>query len=66
MESNPMEDETMLFRLKSRATLFRVVRYYKASGFIPAVYGETLDGKYCTCARVEDIDLVPDTELEAA
>lgn len=56
----------MLFRLKSRTTIFRIVRYYKAAGFIPAVYGETLDGKFCTCARVEDIDLVADVDLETA
>jgi len=43
------------FRLISRPNVFRVVRTYKAAGFIPSVYGVTLDGKFQTCARVEDV-----------
>ena len=43
------------FRLISQTTVFMVRRVYLAAGFIPSVYGETLDGKYATCARIADI-----------
>lgn len=48
------------FRLLGQTTRFMVVRVYLAAGFIPSVYGETLDGKYGTCARVADIILERD------
>lgn len=43
------------FRLIGRNTRFMVRRVYLAAGFIPSVYGETLDGKLGTCARIADI-----------
>lgn len=43
------------FRLIGNETVFKLVRKYKAAGFIPAVYGQTLDGQRQTCARVADI-----------
>lgn len=44
--------------------IFRVVRAYKAAGSIPSYYGISLDGKWQTCARVADVDIVPDVILE--
>jgi hypothetical protein len=43
-----------LFRLIGRTTTFRVVRTYKAAGYIPAVEGHSLDGKTRTFPRVVD------------
>lgn len=43
------------FRLISRPNVFRVVREYKAAGFIPSVVGVTLDGKFQTVARAADV-----------
>lgn len=55
----------MLFTLIGRPTMvFRVVKQYKAAGFIPSVIGVTLDGKYQTAARIEDVNIVADTKLE--
>ena len=55
----------MQFTLNSRpqGPVFRVVRQYRAAGFIPSVYGVSLDGKFQTCARIEDVDLVADVIL---
>ena len=47
------------FVLIGRPTLiFKVVKFYLAAGFIPAVKGITLDGKHETCARVDDVNAV--------
>lgn len=43
------------FRLIGQATVFRAVYECLAAGFIPAVYGETLDGKFKTQPRIADI-----------
>lgn len=53
----------MLFKLIGRETVFRVVKRYDAAGFIPAVIGVTLDGKFQTAARIEDVEIVPDVHL---
>jgi hypothetical protein len=50
---------TETFRLIGRANVFRLVRRYKAAGFIPAVYGVTLDGKLQTWAREADVVFLP-------
>ena len=55
----------MLFKLMSTTgPTFRAIRLYKAAGFIPAVYGQTLDGKLQTSARIVDIDIIPDVVLK--
>lgn len=43
------------FRLIGRTTVFRAVKFFKAAGFIPAVQGVTLDGKFQTFPRVADV-----------
>lgn len=43
------------FRLIGQTTKFKVVRFYKAAGFIPSVVGVTEDGKFMTCARIADV-----------
>ena len=43
-----------LFRLIGRTTTFRVVRVYKAAGYIPTVEGHSLDGNTRTFPRVVD------------
>lgn len=43
------------FRLISRTTEFVVENEFLAAGFIPAVRGVTLDGKFQTCPRIADI-----------
>ena len=55
----------MLFKLIGMTgPVFRSVKLYKAAGFIPAVYGQTIDGKLQTSARIVDIEIVPDVTLE--
>ena len=55
----------MLFKLIDHTgPVFRAVKFYKAAGFIPSVTGHTLDGKLQTTARMEDIDIIPDTTLD--
>lgn len=51
----PRTELPRTFRLIGHATVFRLVREYKAAGYIPSVYGHTLDGKMQTYARVADI-----------
>jgi hypothetical protein len=50
------------FRLIGQTTVFRIVRQYLAAGYIPSVYGHTLDGKHQTCARLADIVFVTTRE----
>lgn len=45
------------FRLIGSTTVFTVVRFYLAAGFIPSVVGMTPDGRYQTHART--VDVVP-------
>ena len=47
--------EFAYFRLIGRTTRLRVVRKYSAAGFLPAVVGHTIDGKFQTAARIADI-----------
>ena len=55
----------MRFRLIGRvAPIFRATRVYYAAGFIPTVVGISEDGLLTTTARIADIDLVPDIEIE--
>ena len=46
------------FKLIGRATVFNLVKEYKAAGFIPSVKGITVDGKFETCARVADVEFI--------
>lgn len=43
------------FQLIGRATIFKVVRIYKALGTIDVVVGHTLDDKFETHARFVDV-----------
>lgn len=43
------------FRLTSRTTIFRAVHFQLVAGFIPALTGHTLDGRFQTQPRIEDI-----------
>lgn len=47
------------FRLIGRTTVFEVVEEKMVAGFIPAVKGHTLDGKFQTTARKADIIFLP-------
>jgi len=47
------------FRLIGRNMKFKVVKEYLAAGFIPSVMGITIDGKFKTLARIEDILFYP-------
>ena len=49
----------IIFQLIGQRLDFVLVNRYLAAGFIPAVYGRTLDGKRQTCARVEDVIFMP-------
>lgn len=54
----------MLFKLTgTTGPIFKVVKQYKAAGFIPSVIGHTLDDKLQTVARIVDVDIVADVEL---
>ena len=56
----------MRFALISRPTLvFKAVRLYRAAGFIPSVCGVSECGRYATCARIEDVNILPDVVLTA-
>lgn len=54
-KSNPKSKLGKLFKFKGDKTVFKVVKEYKAAGFIPSVTGHTLDGKKKTNARVADV-----------
>lgn len=57
-------DKTMRFTLIGRPTMvFVAVKTYNAAGFIPSVVGVSECGRYTTCARVEDVNLVADVTL---
>lgn len=43
------------FRLIGRTTVFVAIKFYQASGFIPAVIGRTEDGRFQTTAREADV-----------
>lgn len=45
----------MLFKLIGHGKVFRVVKTYQAAGFIPAVVGVSLCGRFKTTARIADI-----------
>lgn len=54
----------MRFTLISRPTMvFKAVRTYLAAGFIPSVYGISECGRFTTCARIDDVNLVADVSL---
>ena len=50
-----MTNAAQYFRPIGSTIVFRVVEFYDAAGFIPAVYGATLDGRRCIHARVKDV-----------
>ena len=54
----------MRFTLIGRPTLiFKTVKVYQAAGCIPSVYGVSECGRFTTCARIADVDLVADVTL---
>lgn len=56
----------MRFTLIGRPTMvFKAVKTYKAAGFIPSVVGVSECGRFTTCARIEDVELVADITLTA-
>ena len=54
----------MLFTMIGRAGMvFRATHFYRAAGFIPSVNGVSLDGRFMTTARMDDIEIVADVAL---
>jgi hypothetical protein len=51
------------FRLIGRTTVFVVVHETMVGGFIHAITGETLDGKYQTQPRASDVDFLEEVTL---